>query len=393
MSFLPANNPCPCESGLDFHVCCGNAEGCTINIGKINFTGECDSKLTDELYNSIKEITQTPDMFPVAINPLENNATLIKMSPFWFNESIFLNQDRIMGKCAINANLQWLKEKADHIKYQATPMIFHTAFCGSTILSRAQETVFQSLSLREPDVLATLLNYSLYAHVRDDLEVAWYRRVLALLSRRFEQDEPIIVKANDYANPIVSKLLKYQPTFPVLLMYTPLEQFIVSCIKHDLRKQWISERFQQSVFNIKKTFGDLDILNNITPDEFCKMAAVYWAYSIAFFIEANKEYPERIKSLDFNDMLKSPKATVEAFGKWFNLSLRSGINVKYEVNYLLSEYSKNPGQKYSPIERNSEIQAVLAENTDQITQSMAIAKTLLGDKYPEHGLPNALLDI
>ena len=187
MSFYTSKNPCPCESGRDYLFCCGNVENRIFELGELNQQGQCNAELSRPMQEALMRFNREPSLFPISLDTLSNKAVLSKMSPFWFSESVFLDQDRILGKCRLQCNLQWLKLQADHIVYQPTNYIFHTAFCGSTIISKALENIYQSLVLREPDILGSLVQFK-HANMDSELLETWYKRITALLSRRFEPE-------------------------------------------------------------------------------------------------------------------------------------------------------------------------------------------------------------
>ena len=389
MSFLPTNNPCPCESGLDYLFCCGNIENKTLVLSTIDSLGQIQSNVPEDIKLALRNFPSSPDLFPININSYENKATLIKMSPFWFSESIFVDKSRILGKCALEVNLQWLKEQTDGITYQKTPFIFHTAFCGSTILSRALDNIFKSLQIREPDVLGSLYQFSFTGSMKKELEHQWYARVVKLLSRRFEGDSPAIVKANDFTNPILPTLLSIYDKLPVLLMYIPFSQFFASCIKSDSRQQWISDRYNFVKPNLNNVFSDDEVCNIEKKDIYSKVA-IYWAYNIKIFLNIIELFPDRVKSLDFNDFLAEPKNILSQCKSFFGLEYHADVNIDYELNYLFSVYSKDPDHPYNPDIRKNEIKKILSENDKLLEKSLEILNSLLHTINSEAKLPNNL---
>lgn len=391
MSFFPTNNPCPCESGLDYQFCCGapNREGLNI-VANIDSSGIANPTLSHPLQSALDNITTCPEFFPVKIHLFENKATLVKMTPFWFNESIFLDANRIMGSCAAQADLQWLKKVADDTSLQPMPLIFHTAFCGSTLMSRALELIFNTLPLREPDALGTLLSYSNSPNIKPEYEKQWYERILKLLSRRFEEDQVVVVKANDYANPIISKVLNYSGASRILFMYTPLREFLSGCLKAENRKQWIADRYRYILPQANKILQIPEDLH-IESEDYGKMAAIYWCFNIAHFLNANANDADNIKSLEFNQMLADPMSTIKACGDWFQLELLEDVDIEHEINWLLGVYSKNAEFAYSAQTRRNEIENILGNNAIHLQQAEKTARNILTSDYPESMLPNSLI--
>lgn len=389
-SFIP-NTPCPCESGLDYVTCCGNPEIESINIiSKINAVGQGNSNLTQELIQALDDFKQSPEIFPLNINFQEQKSTCVKMSPFWFSESVFLDSTRINGTCALECDLKWLAEAADTIEYQYTPFIFHTAFCGSTLISRALELIYNSLPLREPDLLYSLLDLDCLKDIPSEVNKQWYERVLKILSRRFEQSQPALVKANDYANPIIESLLAYNSKFPVLFLFTPFSEFFAGCLRAESRQTWIANRYHLISPNLEKLFPDAN-LPLIADEDYSKMAAIIWSYNIKHFLKACENYPTRIKTLNFNTFLDNPLQTLEACANWFNLSQRDDIHPTVEMSWLMNVYSKNPDYTYNLQTRNNDINNTLAKYSNELIEAEFIVSDLLGEYYPLNALPEKLL--
>ncbi|MDH5257146.1 MAG: SEC-C domain-containing protein [Gammaproteobacteria bacterium] len=400
MSFESPNNPCPCESGRDYLTCCANPSFTDLQflhdltksrgVASAGTVGtdstENNKPLPDVLVHCVNNINQDPALFPVKVDFLDGSVELVKMSPYWFSESTFLDRDRIMGRCAIKADVSWLNDNVDKSRWQSTPFLFHSAFCGSTLMVRALELLFDSLPLKESDLLSSLLDYRLSADYEESTNAEYQAIVMSLLSRRFEPDQKPVYKANDLQNAYITSLLDWRDDFPVLLMYCSLNEFIFGCLKTEERKGWISNRFRYSSLYFKKRFK-LDELPELNENAFVEKAAAYWSFNMMLFLEAVEEFPDRVKTLDFNVMLEDPLSIVKKSGEWLGLKAIDGLNEKYELNWLMGQHAKNPGQEYSSAQRQQELEDVLNGEGEALQKAEALARKLLGERYPEHGLP------
>ncbi|MGD8639275.1 MAG: SEC-C domain-containing protein [Gammaproteobacteria bacterium] len=390
-----SNNDCPCGSGFSYSDCCGAPGRNALNAPSLAFLSpdgiEGEESLTTALKSSIDNASLNPDLFPARINYFERKAWFVKMSPQWYGESVFLDPGRMKGTCVIGADLDWLQQTAERIAWQPTSYIFHTAFCGSTLMSQALSAVYDSLPVREPEVLGNLLVYLRSNAEPTDEHPGRIQQVLNLLSRRYVPEQPVVVKANDYANPFMPVLLDHQKAVPVLFMYTPFAEFLAGCLKADNRRQWIKQRFQAvQQFTSQVLSGEEGL--QLEDDEFGKMAAVYWSYNVALFLQVQRAAPEQIRSLDFNTMLADPLAAVQCTATLFGLNARVDVNAQDEVDRLFGVYSKNSQFKYSPQQRNKDIVRILEANEQQLSAGEALAKKLLGNDYPEQGLPATIVD-
>ncbi|MCI0507403.1 MAG: hypothetical protein L0Z73_15020 [Gammaproteobacteria bacterium] len=250
MNDIASDTGCPCESGLTFSGCCGveNRSAVSADISAVvSANGIIEKyKLTPQIQSAINLIHSNPDLFPARINFFESKAWFVKMSPRWYRESVFLDPGRIKGTFVIETDLTWLREVCERITWQLASFIFHTAFCGSTLMSQALDALFDCLPLREPEVLGNVLVYE-RPHAEAENQRTWLHCVLHLLSRRYEPDQAVVVKANDHANPLTLALAKSGYHVPMLFMYTPLSEFLAGCLKAKNRREWIAQRYKSVV--------------------------------------------------------------------------------------------------------------------------------------------------
>lgn len=395
--------PCPCDSGLTYEYCCGVANRTAGNadiVARLTTGGvETNGKLTPQMDTALELFATTPDLFPARFNFFEKKAWFVKMSPRWYSESVFLDPGRIRGTCIIESEFECLQQMTRDIAWQPSAYIFHTAFCGSTLMAQALDAIFNCLPLREPEVLGNLLVYinsqttdsSSEAKQKSEQDKrAWLGRILRLLSRRYTPDQTAVIKANDYANPMMIKLLECPHEIPVLFMYTPLAEFFAACLKADNRREWIRARY-------KLICTDAQHLLNIPPelsindDDYAQMAAVYWCFNIALYLEAWHRFPGKLHSLNFNAMLAQPGESVEACGRMFGLESLDDIDVNEQINGLLGVYSKNSQFNYSPQQRTDDIRRLQAEYKTEMNAAEQLAHQLLADNYPDDLLPGHLI--
>jgi len=385
---------CPCESGLPFSECCGVENRCAINADIVTVVAKdgtfAKHNLTPQMQASLTSVSKHPDMFPVRIDFADDKAWLVKMSPRWYRESVFLDPARIKGTIVVEANINWLKQTCDSIEWQPLSFIFHTAFCGSTLMSQSLDALFQSLPLREPEALGNLLVYQRSnpegKGVQDSADL-----VLKLLSRRYTANEPVVVKANDYANPLINLLSGSHYSMPLLFMYTPLDEFLAGCLKAKNRLAWIRQRYQSIVDIAVRKLGLLPEVQ-INDDAYGKMAAVYWSYNIALYLDVLQQAASQARSLDFNQMLERPLEVVVEAGTFFGLTPRQNVNATAEIERLFGVYSKNSKFTYSPKQRVEDIQSALKQHRNELDEAEQLARQLLGNEYAVERLPANLLE-
>ena len=108
---------------------------------------------------------------------------------------------------------------------QATRLILHTGFCGSTLLASVLDQPGRALVLREPHVLAALAEQT-----RDERRaepLLW--KACGLLSRRFEADEAVVIKPTNWFNSLVPLIAGAPcPVHPVFVTSTTADTLIAA---------------------------------------------------------------------------------------------------------------------------------------------------------------------
>ena len=213
---------------------------------------------------------------------------------------------------------------------------------------------------------------------------------MRVLSRRYESNQAVVLKANDNANPMMLKLLNWQHEIPILFMYTPLNEFVAGCLRADNRREWIRNRFKMTS-NVATRI--LHVPPNLSIDEesYGEMAAAYWSYNIALYLEAWRQFPQQLRSLDFNVMLAQPLETVEATGQFFGLEAIPNIDANAALSGHFGSYSKNKAFTYSPQQRNNDIKKLLSAHQTDMANAESLARELLQADYPDNHLPGKLI--
>ncbi len=382
------HEPCPCDSGLRYEQCCGVVNRTAGNadiVARLTNNGsiETNGQLTAQMDTALNTFETTPDLFPARIDFFERKTWFVKMSPQWYSESVFLDPGRIRGSCVIEVELERLQQMTQGIAWQPSAYIFHSAFCGSTLMAQALDAIFSCLPLREPEVLGNLQTFiSPQTKNTEQQKNDWLDRILRLLSRRYISNQKTVIKTNDFANPMMIKLLDCPRDIPILFMYTPLPEFVAACLKVDSRRKWIRSRYKTVSANTPRLLT-LPHKLAIDDESYAQMAAIYWSYNIALYLEAWQRFPDKLHSLDINTLLAQPRESIEACGHKFGLKSLDGVDTKKQINGLFGIYSKNSKLSYSPQQRTEDIGRLLTKYKTEMDTADQLARQLLTVNYPD----------
>lgn len=242
--------------------------------------------------------------------------------------------------------------------------IFHSAFCGSTLLTRALSRPYMAMGLSEPVLLNDLVGFR-----RRGAEPRALARLAdlstRLLARPFGPDEAIIVKPSNVVNPLAELLLALRPVANAVFLYAPLETFLVSVVRkglacrlwvRELLAGYLREGFVALGFKPEDHFLHSDL----------QVAAVGWLAQHAHFQRlANRFGPDRIRSLDADLLNAKPAEALAAAAAHFGLSLSEAEIVEIVSGPTFTRHSKF-GQSFTPENRAEEYASARVAHRDEI---------------------------
>jgi hypothetical protein len=272
--------------------------------------------------------------------------------------------------------------------------IFHTAFCGSTLLTRCLNIEGSNLSLSEPEVLLQLANFKRnfpdFARSPDWLKIVG--TVINLLARPFKKGEKILIKPTNSANNLIGDLLALNKDSKALFLNSALPAFLIS----NLKKGGEYENFCQLLIKCFAMDSDYLSTNNIKNYEQLpplKKAALAWhmqqdAYAQYFDNTALKQ----VKSLTVNDFLEQPKQVFTHLSAFFSLQINESKITNILASQSFNTHAKAQAGKYDRNIKRVEDDAIQEENAMTIASAVEWAEKHCGQQtyayFNEHSLIN-----
>ena len=238
--------------------------------------------------------------------------------------------------------------------------LFHSAFCGSTMLVHALDKPGQCLGLSEPvlfnDIVGFRRRRAEPARVIRALDAA-----LRLAARGTSAGEAVVVKPSNVLNPLGSVVLSRWPQARALFLYAPLPVFLVSVARKGLQcRLWVRELLEGYLVD-----GVVDL--GFTPQGIFRLtdlqvAAVGWLVQHRLFHQfASGPGGARLASLDSELLMADPAATLAAVWRHYGLPDAPGDGAAA----AFSRHSKT-GADYSPAARKADYAAAGAAHADEI---------------------------
>jgi hypothetical protein len=200
-------------------------------------------------------------------------------------------------------------------------LIFHSAYCCSTLLARAFDIPGVSFGLKEPQILNDVTGLQLRGGDPRQVAAAMDAALL-LLARPFGPGEVNIIKPSNLLNPMISLITAMRPDVRGLLLHAPLEVFLGSIARKDIEgRAWVRELMWRYIkVGQADRFGLSD--EDLYRQTDLQAGATGWLAQHALFAEAAARH-EGYRTLDSETLLKRPVDCLAALKELFALDFDS----------------------------------------------------------------------
>jgi hypothetical protein len=248
--------------------------------------------------------------------------------------------------------------------------IFHTAFCGSTLLSRALSQAPKTVVLKEPDVLMKISNQSLISG--NESVIPYLQDSLKELSQPWVENGKVAIKPTNSVNRIIREILYAYPGKAVLL-YSELEDFLVSCFKKlptaEQKLRWMAQHLIHQTRLQKKLK-----IETLHPFGFIEACIITWYSQMEYFAKAiEDDIYDNIRTLNMKDMLEKPLESVQAASLFLGLE-KSDTELAVGVTREFNRNSKATGRPYTNVDRSFEISQVKTQYSLALTAALEWAE-------------------
>jgi hypothetical protein len=217
--------------------------------------------------------------------------------------------------------------------------IFHSAFCCSTLMSRALNIEGVACVLGEPRSLREVAEMNLDHDQKTALDV-----VLDLMRRPRLPGETTIIKPHNRVNPLIDYIMARQPDSRALLMYTPLLDFVLAIARS--RRRWTFARSMAAQYRDHLEFETPETRDLVYLTDL-QMAAFLWLQQQALFARVARELPKgRVATLRADVFVDRPTEAVAATARLFALPLGEDEVAAIIAGPLFHDHSKRPGESF-----------------------------------------------
>jgi hypothetical protein len=312
--------------------------------------------------------------------------------PYWYKENddalIFAHLPREAQRRAVFLDPRFLARapKSDlvpmtelpdsEIREQAGKMhfIFHTAFCCSTLLTRALDIPGVSMGLKEPSVLVTFARHFGTGR-RTPGGLSGLGITLDLLSRPLITGEAQIIKPANTVNHIIPTILHSRPDAKALVLYSSLEAFLLAIARRGLDgREFARQLYSQCALAIP--------IENLTPEQLfmqtdLQIAARAWLMQTTFIAKVAKRFgPDRVRILSSDTMLANKTGALTRVARFFDLPLGAAQIAAIAHGPVFKEHSKHPALAFDTAAHEAQHDEAGARHFDEVNAVRAWARTL-----------------
>lgn len=309
------------------------------------------------------EILQSPDWLPLRLNA-SGDVTFVRLSDAEQRLATFLN-DRYVAPEAPRTTFPLAAIHGVGPLPLIRPLfLFHSSFCGSTLLVHAFGATSRVIGYSEPQILndfAALAN-------RGAFDRRLLKSVIALLCIQRGGIDHCVIKPTNELNFLLGPLMNVFPEARAVFLSSPLDDFLYSIARKGLRgRVWVRRQNQALRRAAGLTFGFNDQESLEHSD--LQVAALFWLQNRALFRAVADADASRCASLMNTDISSDLQSAVLRAAQFFAIDLSEAD--LHEAAMQGRRNVKNGALDFDPMERGrerEELKTFVAEDIDLVSQ-------------------------
>lgn len=259
-------------------------------------------------------------------------------------------------------------------------LIFHSAYCCSTLLARAFDLPGVSFGLKEPQILNDVVGLQLRRGDARQVAAA-LDAALLLLARPLGAGEANVIKPSNLVNPLIPLFTAMRPEMTALMLHAPLDTFLGSIARKEIEgRAWVRELMWKLI-----NLGQAERFGFTTEDLYrqtdLQVGALGWLAQQALFAEAAAQN-RGFRTLNSETLIDRPVETLAALAELFELEVDAA---KAAAGPAFRTHSKDRSvysaeQREQDQSRGKELHAreiaMVVEWAEQVAEHAAVPMTL-----------------
>ena len=265
-----------------------------------------------------------------------------------------LHKEKSNFSIALQPSLEWDQDNQNS-KCMAN-YIFMTDFCGSTLLSKAIRLKTGVSTYNEPTIFKTLGDSLLQC--KDTAQMKQANESITFANRLFGRSNnhfPGLVKEQPFTNMLIPKLVQRQYNNRAIILFSPLEKYLISVMKSDRRREYARLRV-----NEYKNSCEFSVFSEIMKESLndSEIAVLHWLFQMHLFNNTiESKSANQLHILNSEDLFKNPIQETDKCIKFLGYQMTNLVSDSEFTEILLSKHAKQAGVEYTESDR-------LRENMD-----------------------------
>ncbi|MCA9311271.1 MAG: hypothetical protein KDA21_08705 [Phycisphaerales bacterium] len=342
-----------------------------------------------------ERIFASPELYLPDFDPGTGRAVLVRMSRQTYRDSVMLDQRMAtLGPPMYQVSLPTLTNMSERIRDQRRPVsfIFHTAFCGSTLLARALDGEGRAVAYKEPWILQRLAEMKRLEQMgRAPMSVvSWddtFALLMTLLSRTWRPDERATVKPSDSCNNLIGPALAAHPDSRAIALYSNLEDFLLATLKSEERRAYA--RQMGNLASADAGHAGLTPRDHTAMSD-AQVAAYLWFVQQRMLSAAVAREDDRLATLNGARLIEAPRDVLGPAAAHLGITLSDAEVDAIVTGPVFTRHAKMGGA-YDPGEAAQRKRALREQLDTEVRSALDFAASLAPDGVLPEVLPGALM--
>lgn len=238
--------------------------------------------------------------------------------------------------------------------------LWHTSFCGSTLLARALDAAPWANVLREPLVLRRL------SDARDagyDIGASTAATV-ALLARRWHEGGKVVVKPTHAALNIARDIVACMPGDRAVVLTSSLDDFLVSNLKKSPETQAKAATLAERALRAGDFHRRLSPAAFNPPDHLCAIV-LQWAAQRELVADLLASAGAEMRVVASRDLFADLAGTALDCARWLRIETPEAV-LRAHCTSISGRHAKAPNRQYDASVRESEKRALHASHAGEL---------------------------
>ena len=351
--------------------------------------------------DDLRDLFDTPGLYvaDIAIRNGEASAACMRMTRETYSASNFLDQRTVsVDQRLIDVQLARLAQAYRETRPPSRPIAFieHTAFCGSTLLSRLLDVPGSCLPYREPFLLHRLADferYGMWSRLQGQLGFSdphLLDLTLALLARTYGEAEKPVVKLTDSCTSLCPEFLSHDPGSRILLLYHDLEHFLVAMLKDGSRRAYVRAMLGRARADLGRVGRGIPVSFEGLSDARC--VAYVWLGLMYPYLNILAACPERVRTLNASRFFRQPRDHLVALIEFFGLDISAEQLDRQLSAGIMGRDSKRPDRSFERARYQSDLEEMKASLRREIADATKWVETVTAGATIPDPLPCPLID-